>query len=259
MAGGTRERGLRVTALLVSVRGADEVVAALEGGAEVLDLKAPERGSLGLPDNNTMEAVLREQARWTAATGNPTVPLSLALGEAWEWLTEMPPAPAPRTGWTYLKLGTARLGQAWEDDYRTAWQRITRVFGNDCLRVAVAYADHALVEGPAPEAVLDWAIHARFDGFLIDTAAKGDSGGLFAHLDLQRLGGLQKAAESARLTFAVAGKLTHDDTARLRELGADLVGIRSAACLNGQRNGSIVATRVSEFRALLERDTVRVG
>src|SRR3954451_22237023 len=61
------------TGLLVSVRGADEVPAALEGGADLIDVKEPARGPLGMAEAEVVAAVLdRVDAR---------VPVSAALGE----------------------------------------------------------------------------------------------------------------------------------------------------------------------------------
>ena len=42
--------------LLVSVRCADEVAAAIEGGAEIIDVKEPSHGSLGMALPETLAA-----------------------------------------------------------------------------------------------------------------------------------------------------------------------------------------------------------
>src|SRR5687768_1630805 len=59
--------------LLVSVRSAEEVAAALAGGADIIDAKEPARGSLG----PVTPAVLAAIAACTPAS----VPLSVALGD----------------------------------------------------------------------------------------------------------------------------------------------------------------------------------
>ena len=59
--------------LLVSVRSAEEVSAALAGGADIIDAKEPARGSLG----RVTPAVLSAIAACTPAS----VPLSVALGD----------------------------------------------------------------------------------------------------------------------------------------------------------------------------------
>ena len=59
--------------LLVSVRSAAEALAALAGGADVIDVKEPNQGSLGAADDDTISAVVR------AVAGR--APVSAALGE----------------------------------------------------------------------------------------------------------------------------------------------------------------------------------
>src|SRR5262249_54204912 len=66
------------TRLLVSVRSAAEAVSALDGGADIIDIKEPERGSLGRADNATMTAIL------DAVSGRK--PVSAACGELLEAL-----------------------------------------------------------------------------------------------------------------------------------------------------------------------------
>ena len=50
---------------------------------------------------------------------------------------------------------------------------------------------------------------------------------------------------------ALAGKLTADDLAFVRDAGADIAGVRGAACERG-RAGSIVEERVRQLRTALE-------
>ena len=50
-----RQNGPR---LLVSVRNADEAIAALAGGAHVIDVKEPERGSLGAADTSAIAEIV---------------------------------------------------------------------------------------------------------------------------------------------------------------------------------------------------------
>src|SRR5437899_496511 len=90
--------------LLVSVRSATEAKVALAGGCDVLDVKEPALGAMGMADSATIAAV-------AARVGDleSPVPVSVALGEAVEWTEKRPIPPLPsQIG--YLKLGTAGLG-----------------------------------------------------------------------------------------------------------------------------------------------------
>ena len=60
------------TLLLVSVRCADEVATAVDGGAEIIDVKEPSHGSLGMATLETLAAcavVVPEHLLWTVAGG----------------------------------------------------------------------------------------------------------------------------------------------------------------------------------------------
>ena len=85
-----------MTKLLVSVRSANEAEAALDGGADLIDVKEPHHGALG----RTSVKVLREIA--VAVAGR--TPLSAALGELGEPMdasvsTRSAPTTLPRSGW----------------------------------------------------------------------------------------------------------------------------------------------------------------
>jgi uncharacterized protein (UPF0264 family) len=56
-------------------------------------------------------------------------------------------------------------------------------------------------------------------------------------------------AHAAGLLTALAGKLTGDDLALAREAGADVAGVRGAACAGG-RTGRVSADKVRRLSAL---------
>src|SRR2546421_8597639 len=81
--------------LLVSVRSAVEAVAALHGGAALIDVKEPRRGSLGRAEDATIAAVV------ACIAGR--VPVSAALGE----LVEPESVPYAGSGLAFMKWGLA--------------------------------------------------------------------------------------------------------------------------------------------------------
>src|SRR5436309_16136851 len=68
--------------LLVSVRSSEEAIAALEGGADIIDVKEPRRGSLGAADPGTVSEIIR--------VINRRAPVTAAFGELVE-LSESQP------------------------------------------------------------------------------------------------------------------------------------------------------------------------
>jgi (5-formylfuran-3-yl)methyl phosphate synthase len=63
---------------------------------------------------------------------------------------------------------------------------------------------------------------------------------------------MAKEAHHAGLLFGLAGALREQELLLVRSLGADIAGVRTAACQNNQRNGLISADRV---RSLLRLTT----
>jgi uncharacterized protein (UPF0264 family) len=111
----------------------------------------------------------------------------------------------------------------------------------------VAYADWRRVASLAPARVVAVAAELGVAGTLLDTACKDTP--LFALESPDALGAWIDAAHAAGLFAALAGSLRGRDFATARVLGADLVGVRRAACRGG-RSGRVSEARVAALTAL---------
>ena len=225
---------------------ADEVAAALEGGADVVDVKNPAEGSLGAPS----PALLRSIRPLVA----PPVLLSAALGDAPHLPGTMALAAAGAAGCgaDYVKvglLGSARADQAL--DLLTAVCRAAAEASPRTRVVAVAYADAARNGGLAPGLLPAVAREAGAHGVMLDTAVK-DGSSTFEVLGEPAVFSFVKAARDRGLMTALAGTLRAQDIPLVRALGVDLVGFRGAACIGG-RGGKVSAARVGDLRAALGR------
>jgi uncharacterized protein (UPF0264 family) len=231
----------RTVRLLVSVRNAVEAAEALEGGADVIDIKDPGRGSLGRADDQAMRSIL-------SVVGG-VVPISVAMGE-WD---DSDPCVPPR-GARYVKVGLARgAGRGWSRALQ-AWVDAVAPIGV----IAVAYADHHRVNAPSPKEVLDWAAAQGVAGLLIDTAVK-DGSGLFDWMDPVRVRSMVLAAREAGKRVALAGSLHGANLFRAVELGPDIVAVRSAACVGHDRQASVDRGCVAELRGIIGSRTVAAG
>ena len=86
----------------------------------------------------------------------------------------------------------------------------------------------------------------------MDTAVK-DGHTLFDYLDSDPLKEFVEEAHSYDLLTALAGSVKKDQLKPLHDIGCDVVGIRGAACVGGDRNtGKIHRTAVAELKELLE-------
>jgi uncharacterized protein (UPF0264 family) len=83
---------------------------------------------------------------------------------------------------------------------------------------------------------------------LLDTAVK-DGRGLLDWLSPDALASLVVDAHAMDLQVALAGALRAEDLPIIRATGADIAGVRSAVCADGQRSAPLEAARV---RALLK-------
>jgi (5-formylfuran-3-yl)methyl phosphate synthase len=226
--------------LLVSVVDGAEARAAATAGADIVDVKNPGEGSLGAP----APAVIAD-VRSSVPTA---LPVSAAIGD-------MPNLPgtaalaalgAAQSGATFVKVGL--WGVTTEPD-AVALLRAVREAVPGAVVVAAAYADAARVpHAPlAPVLLPRVAQAARVDACLLDTAVK-DGRGLLEWLSPATLTALVAEAHAAGLEVALAGALRAEDLPAIRDTGADVAGVRSAACHNGRRTGSLDPERVRALR-----------
>ena len=235
--------------LLVSVRNAEEALAALAGGAEIIDAKEPSLGALGAVEIGTLCAIINAV--------NGIRPVSAALGDAGdaEGLAAAARA-AAEAGATFVKVGFANVR-----DPALVRERIARVMdgalipGSPCAVVAVAYADWDEVGGAAPQTVIAAATAEGAMGVLVDTVRK-DGAGLFQCLGRAALGSLVRDARARSLIVALAGRISITDLSFAYEAGAEIVGVRGAACEHG-REGRVRESRVREL--VTARDLLRVS
>lgn len=230
--------------LLVSVVDAEEARTALAAGVDILDVKNPAEGSLGAPSPETVRRV--------RAVTPPHVPLSVAIGD-------MPNRPgtaalaaygAARLGATYVKVGLWGVSTEAEALALLGAVRAACAEFPDVRVVACGYADaERLPHRPlAPLRLPAVARAAGVHGCMLDTALK-DGRRLWEFLSEADLRAFVEAAHEAGLFAALAGSLQAEDLPRLRDLGADVVGVRSAACRAGRRTGPLDVERLRQLRA----------
>jgi (5-formylfuran-3-yl)methyl phosphate synthase len=229
--------------LLVSVTDADEARLAAAAGVDIVDVKNPAEGSLGAPAPGVVERVRAAVA--------PERPVSVAIGD-------MPNLPgtaalaalgAARSGATYVKVGL--WGTSTEDDAVALLRAVVQAVGDGSRVIAAGYADGERVPTRPlpPGALVAAARRAGPGGCLLDTAVK-DGRGLLDWLDPDALHAFVADAHAAGLEVALAGALRADDLATVRATGADVAGVRSAACRDGRRSAPLDAARIARLREL---------
>lgn len=231
--------------LLISVRDAAEAVSALHGGCDVLDIKEPRRGALGMADIDQMAAIVQR-----AQQENPDI-ISAALGEVRDWIDYE--TLALPTGVETVKLGMAGLGSGpqWQSQWQSQWTDVRKRFEEAANRklnwVAVSYADHKPAQAPPLQDVMDAAIETGCAALLVDTFGKRGQG-LFEWILPVKLQEYATRARKNGLLFVIAGQLQPGDLPRLRLVSPDIVAIRSAACAFGDRGNAIDTNAVARFK-----------
>ncbi len=233
--------------LLVSVRSAAEVAAALAGGADIIDAKEPSRGGLGAVDPETLEAI--------AGRVPLSVPLSVALGDLTtreQVRREIGRLALRRPGGElFLKLGFAGVtGEAIVVALIGAAIQAAHAIAPAARIVAVAYGDGSRVAAPSPAALVRAATTAGAAGVLLDTSLK-DGRDLLDWVTPAAVQGWVDGARDAGMLTAVAGSLGVERLPMLHLSPPDILGVRGAAC-DGGRLGNVSATRVRDLRSALD-------
>jgi uncharacterized protein (UPF0264 family) len=214
--------------LLVSVTDVQEAAAALAGGADIVDAKDPRAGALGAVAVHVLREVCAVSAR--------ARPVTAAIGDASdENAIEAVARDFASAGATLLKVGFAGIDNV---------ARVSALLGaairgadagsdSHCGVIAVAYADPGCDCGISVPRLINTAAQAGASGVLVDTADKSGPSlcQLATPLTMARWVG---EAHDLGLTIALAGKLTADDLPIVRDAGADIAGVRGAACDGGR-------------------------
>lgn len=229
--------------LLVSVRNREEALIAHQSGADLIDLKEPLKGSLGMVDLDTAQSIAEEL---------PSSTLSLALGELSDWRDRKTVPPIP-TAYQYLKLGLANQVSRpeWKRDWQQFRQRIELQSNQSFDWIAVVYADHLAANSPSPEEIITAAIESGCRGVLFDTWSK-ESGSLVDHLTTAQLTNYSSLIHSAGLLSAFAGSLRREHLEALLPIAPSIIAVRGAVCENSNRVARLCRNQMNEFQQSLK-------
>ena len=227
-----------MTGLLVSVRSREEARAALAGGADLIDIKEPSRGSLGAAELNTWREIQE--------TVGSKVPISAALGELLDFAEE---TVRHLHGMQYAKLGLAGCREACE--WRQRWAAARALISCYAIPVAVAYADWQVAKSPTPDDVLQTAVDVGYDLLLLDTYQKSQ-GTLLDVMSVNELERFVKLARSHTIRVVLGGSLSSESILAVLHLAPDFIAVRGAVC-RGTRTGNVDERLVRQLAGLISR------
>jgi len=234
--------------LLISPIDEKEAVEAIAGGSDIIDVKNPKEGALGA----NFPWVIKRIRQITPKN----IEVSCTLGE----VPNLPGAVslaalgAATTGVNYIKAGLSGLKTPEDSVY--LMRNVTKAAKdfNPSIKVVVSgYADASRISTVDPLLIPEIAHKAQADIAMIDTAIK-DGKNLFTFLTMSQLRRFVDAAHNYGLRAALAGSLKKKDLPLVHALGADVAGLRGAACtINDRVNGRIIREKVRELVEVVRR------
>ncbi len=242
-------REVRVQKLLVSIRGPNEAMAAVHGGALIADVEYPV-SALGTSYPLNIQAVKEK----ILSSGQRDVLVSTNIGEVQSVRASACQAAlgVATAGADLIKFGLAELPlEAAAYLGETIVRTVRKWFPEKKLFPAVFIdSDLRRYFDPLRDGLaLVNAIQA--DGLLIDTYNKLSGEGL---LDLCSIGELERLARelgNAGKEAWFAGSITLDELPKFWKLGANVVCVRGAACAPGKGNERFGEVNADQVRKLV--------
>ena len=231
--------------LLVSPRSVEEAIEAVRGGADIIDVKNPREGSLGASFPWVISAVRRAVPR--------SIEVSATLGDApcLPGTMSLAAAGALQAGADIVKVGLKFTGRSRATELMSMVVKAARLIKPTSVVVAASYGDAHEVGALEPMDVPQVAYESGCEVAMLDTAVK-DGRSLLDHLSRRELRRFVDEAHSLGLKAALAGSLKLEHIPACLELGADIIGVRGAACEGGDRNtGRITARKVRELASIV--------
>ncbi len=227
--------------MLISPSNEQEALEAIAGGADIIDVKNPKEGALGASFpwiiRRIREITPSDRAVSCTLGDLPNLPGSASLAAYG----------AVALGVNYVKVSL--YGLKTSEDAVVLLKAVVKAAKTNCdvKVVAAGFADAHRIGSLPPSEVPKVASEAGCDVAMIDTAVK-DGKNLFDFMTPEQLTRFVSESHSYHLEAALAGSLQKEHLPALCRLDADLVGLRGAACADGDRlKGHITRQKVHEL------------
>jgi len=233
--------------LLISPINTEEAHEAIEGGADIIDVKNPKEGSLGANFPWVIKSIREmtpEDMLVSATVGDvPYKPGTVSLAALG----------AAVSGADYIKVGL--YGTKNYDEALEVMKNVVKTvneYSADAIVVASGYADAHRIGALDPMEIPKVAADAGADLAMVDTAVK-DGKTLFDFMNEEKIARFNNEIHIYGLKSALAGSVKKEQLRTLYNLGTDVVGIRGAACVGGDRNsGKIHRSAVMELKKMID-------
>lgn len=228
--------------LLVSVRGKNEAVEAVKGGAHIADAEYP-KSALGTPYPLNI---------WTIRKSVPKrVLVSTNIGE--EQARRSTAAQAvlgvATAGADIIKAGLAGMDNKEASYLASSIVRTVKHWFPRKQVIPTFFADTRLAKILDPiEEAPTVASKAKADGVLIDTFDKSKGKRLIDYYDYDDIKAFVRACHKRRIEAWIAGSISKEELPLFWETGVDVICVRGAACgRTDDRMGSVTQEIVSSL------------
>ena len=237
--------------LLVSIRGPQEAIAAIRGGAHIADVEYP-ASALGTPYPLNILTVRNRLNR----AGYKRIPVSTNIGEVPGVRASSCQAAigVATAGADIIKCGMAELPYEAAVYLGNLMVRSIKKFYPKKKVVPAVFVDEDMRRyfDPFSEGV-DLIKTISADGILIDTFNKSIGKGLLDYCTIKELKSLTAKCHKAGKEAWIAGSITKEELPELWATGVDVICVRGAAC---EKTGK---GRFGEVKAKIVKDLISTG
>ena len=225
--------------LMVSVQNLAEALEAIKGGADIVDIKNLQEALVG-----SGHPMVAKEVR---AVAPPEKHVSITLGVVPNQIGTVAMAVYAAAA---LKATSVKVGFL-STDYETASEILRQskraLEGSQTKLIGSLFADNLLYGGLDPHHMVALAKEGPCDGFLIDTLTK-DGRNLFDFMPEPELREIVFKGKELGMSTALSGHLKLDDLDELARINPDIVGVRGAVCMSGDRATAVAWEAVAEFK-----------
>ncbi len=231
--------------LMVSVQDLEEAKQAVIGRADIVDVKNLQETLIGANFPPVIKQVREAFPK--------EIHVSVTLGAV---PNQVGTVALAVYGAAMLNATSVKVGFV-NTDYKTALDILVEskkaIEGTNTKLIAATFADSHLYGGLDPKSVISLAKESKSDGMLIDTLTK-DGRNLFDFMDENTLKSMVDEGKELMMSTALSGSLKIGDFDELVRINPDIVGVRGAACSDGDRyGGKIASSAVRRLKDELER------
>lgn len=217
--------------MLVSVKNVHEAEIALQGGADIIDLKDPDQGALGaLPLSEIRSIIDFVDARKPISATIGDIPMDAELiVQAISQLQGL--------ALSYIKVGFFKA-----NDYRPCLESIRKLGRSSQPLIAVFFA-----ELQYPETIIADIKQAGFIGIMLDTVNKDGKTyqDYFSNTESEKLANSIKAQN---LFFGIAGSLKENNINDAKKVNPDFIGFRGGVCVGNQRRNNLNSAKIISIK-----------